>query len=71
MNKYYVSSEVNSVMVGDKEYNKDNSNISIEFGTTKENSIDPHKISIKIQTKGDSKCHIQHYTIIQITVIPL
>lgn len=52
MNKYYVSSEVNSViMVGDKEYNKDNSNISIEFGKTKENSIDPHKISINIQTK--------------------
>lgn len=51
MNKYYVSSEVNSVMVGDKKYNKDNSNISIEFGKTKENSIAPHKISINIQTK--------------------
>lgn len=53
MNKYYVSSEVNSVMVGNKEYNQDNSNISIEFGKTKENSIDPHKISIKIQTKDE------------------
>lgn len=46
MNKYYISSEANNIMVGDK-----NSNISIEFGKTKENSIDPHKISIKIKTK--------------------
>ena len=48
---YILSSEVSKVIIGDKEYNKDNANISIEFGKTKENSINPHKISINIQTK--------------------
>lgn len=50
---YILSSEVSKVIIGDKEYTKDNANISIEFGKTKENSVDPHKVSIKIQTKDE------------------